>query len=140
MPSERVQRQVDRLLDQAETAIAAGDWPTARLHAESALALDETNEDASAYLAAAGKALGGTATDVGQVARSDSPTDVVAQHAAQARPAAPPTLTSFANGRYEVRRFLGEGGKKKVYLAHDTLLDRDVAFALIQTQGLDASA
>ncbi len=39
--------------------------------------------------------------------------------------------TSFANGRYEVKRFLGEGGKKKVYLAHDTLLDRDVAFALI---------
>jgi len=32
---------------------------------------------------------------------------------------------------------LGEGGKKKVYLAHDTLLDRDVAFALIKTEGLD---
>ena len=44
---------------------------------------------------------------------------------------------SFANGRYEVRRFLGEGGKKKVYLAHDNLLDRDVAFALIKTEGLD---
>ena len=37
--------------------------------------------------------------------------------------------TSFANGRYQVKKFLGEGGKKKVYLAHDTLLDRDVAFA-----------
>jgi len=36
-----------------------------------------------------------------------------------------------------VKRFLGEGGKKKVYLAHDTLLDRDVAFALIKTEGLD---
>ena len=34
-------------------------------------------------------------------------------------------------------RFLGEGGKKRVYLAHDTLLDRDVAFALIKTEGLD---
>ncbi|MFQ6026542.1 MAG: serine/threonine-protein kinase PknK [Dehalococcoidia bacterium] len=45
--------------------------------------------------------------------------------------------TSFANGRYEVKRFLGEGGKKKVYLAHDSLLDRDVAFALIKTEGLD---
>jgi tetratricopeptide (TPR) repeat protein len=32
---------------------------------------------------------------------------------------------------------LGEGGKKKVYLAHDTLLDRDVAFALIKTEKLD---
>ena len=29
------------------------------------------------------------------------------------------------------------GGKKKVYLAHDSLLDRDVAFALIKTDGLD---
>jgi len=44
---------------------------------------------------------------------------------------------SFANGRYEVKRFLGEGGKKKVYLAKDTTLDREVAFALIKTEGLD---
>jgi hypothetical protein len=36
-----------------------------------------------------------------------------------------------------VKKFLGEGGKKRVYLAHDTLLDRDVAFALIKTEGLD---
>ncbi|MCH8346275.1 MAG: hypothetical protein IIC87_05025 [Chloroflexi bacterium] len=34
---------------------------------------------------------------------------------------------------------MGEGGKKKVYLAHDTLLDREVAFALIKTEGLDAA-
>ncbi len=54
-------------------------------------------------------------------------------------PATPPSAmpTSFANGRYQVKRFLGEGGKKKVYLVHDTLLDRDVAFALIKTEKLD---
>jgi tetratricopeptide (TPR) repeat protein len=45
--------------------------------------------------------------------------------------------TSFAHGRYQVKKFLGEGGKKKVYLAHDTTLDRDVAFALIKTEKLD---
>ena len=45
--------------------------------------------------------------------------------------------TSFADGRYQVKKLLGEGGKKKVYLAHDTLLDRDVAFALIKTEKLD---
>jgi tetratricopeptide (TPR) repeat protein len=45
--------------------------------------------------------------------------------------------TSFANGRYQVKKFLGEGGKKKVYLVHDSLLDRDVAFALIKTEKLD---
>jgi tetratricopeptide (TPR) repeat protein len=48
-----------------------------------------------------------------------------------------PEPTSFANGRYHVAKFLGEGGKKKVYLVHDTLLDRDVAFALIKTEKLD---
>jgi hypothetical protein len=48
--------------------------------------------------------------------------------------------TSFASGRYTVKKFLGEGGKKRVYLAHDTTLDRDVAFALIKTEGLDQTA
>jgi serine/threonine protein kinase/tetratricopeptide (TPR) repeat protein len=48
-----------------------------------------------------------------------------------------PQPTSFAGGRYQVKKFLGEGGKKKVYLAHDTTLDRDVAFALIKTEKLD---
>ncbi len=28
MPSERIQRQIDRLLDQAEQAMAAEDWGT----------------------------------------------------------------------------------------------------------------
>jgi serine/threonine protein kinase len=44
---------------------------------------------------------------------------------------------SFSGGRYQVKRFLGEGGKKMVYLARDTLLDRNVAFALIKIDGLD---
>ena len=51
-----------------------------------------------------------------------------------------PLPASFANGRYVVKKFLGEGGKKKVYLAHDTKLDRDVAFALIKTETLDETA
>ena len=60
--------------------------------------------------------------------------------AAPSQPTTPPPTknpTSFANGRYEVKEFLGEGGKKKVYKAYDTLLDRDVALALIKTEGLD---
>jgi predicted ATPase/class 3 adenylate cyclase len=46
---------------------------------------------------------------------------------------------SFGAGRYSVDRFLGEGGKKRVYLARDTRLNRDVAIALIKSDGLDAS-
>ncbi|TAJ88943.1 zinc-ribbon domain-containing protein [bacterium] len=62
-------------------------------------------------------------------------------------PETPPSLTpepaathptSFAGARYEVKRFLGVGGKKRVYLVRDTRLDREVAFALIKTEGLDA--
>jgi class 3 adenylate cyclase/tetratricopeptide (TPR) repeat protein len=53
----------------------------------------------------------------------------------QPSPALP---ASFAGGRYAVQRFLGEGGRKRVYLAHDTKLDRDIAFAMIKTEGLDA--
>jgi len=45
--------------------------------------------------------------------------------------------TSFADDRYQVKKFLGEGGKKKVYLVHDRVLDRDVAFALIKADKLD---
>ena len=48
--------------------------------------------------------------------------------------------SSFANGRYQVKEFLGEGGKKRVYQAHDTVLDRDVALAVIKTEGLDPTS
>jgi len=53
-----------------------------------------------------------------------------------ATPPSPPsddTPTSFADGRYRVNKFLGEGGKKLVYLVHDATLDREVAFALIKS-------
>ena len=52
-------------------------------------------------------------------------------------PPAGTELASFAGGRYEVKRFLREGGKKRVYPAQDTLVDRGVAFALMETESLD---
>ena len=48
-----------------------------------------------------------------------------------------PLPSSFDGGRYEVKKFLGEGARKRVYLARDTRLDRDVALALIRIEGLD---
>ncbi len=63
----------------------------------------------------------------------------VSKPSQKAEPAQPSQKepTSFANGRYQVKKKLGEGGKKKVYLAHDTRLDRDVAIYLIKTEKLD---
>lgn len=57
MASQRVQRQVERLLTEAEEAVARLDWTRARARAQAALALDPGNRDAAAYVAAAERAL-----------------------------------------------------------------------------------
>ena len=36
------------------------------------------------------------------------------------------------NDRYEIIRMIGEGGMANVYLAHDTILDRDVAVKVLR--------
>lgn len=48
-----------------------------------------------------------------------------------------PLPAALAAGRYEVQRLLGEGRRKRVYLARDKRLERDVAIALIKPEGLD---
>src|SRR5882724_9406606 len=40
-------------------------------------------------------------------------------------------------GRYRLRRQLGEGARKRVYLASDERLEREIAVALIKADGLD---
>ncbi|MCH8349692.1 MAG: protein kinase, partial [Chloroflexi bacterium] len=122
MASDRLQRQIDRLLDEAEEAITNEDWSTVGSRARAVLRLDPENTDALSYLAAAERDAGSS-----QTAQASPPPAGLAT----AQP------TSFASGRYQVKGLLGEGGKKKVYLAHDTTLDREVAFALIKTEGLD---
>lgn len=47
---------------------------------------------------------------------------------------------SFASGRYLIRRPIGQGGQKKVYLARDDRLDRDVVIALLKTDDLSAES
>jgi len=126
MASERVQRRIDLLLDEADAAISRYDWEAVRNAAQAVLAIAPDNGDATTFLAAAERALGGSGASSAPPPPSSTTT-----------PTPAPQPTSFANGRYQVKRFLGEGGKKKVYLAQDTLLDREVAFALIKTEGLD---
>jgi len=48
-----------------------------------------------------------------------------------------PAVKSFAAGRYSVRRLLGEGGQKVVYLVHDEALDRDCALSMVKAELLD---
>jgi class 3 adenylate cyclase/pimeloyl-ACP methyl ester carboxylesterase len=52
----------------------------------------------------------------------------------------PVPARTFASGRYVATRLLGEGGQKRVYLARDTQLDRDVAIAFIKAEDLDETA
>ena len=126
MPSDRVKRHINRLLDEADEAVARLEWDVVRDRSQAVLDLDPQNEDAQGLRAAADRALARTGAQV------------VAPAGAQRLATTPESQpASFAGGRDEVKRFLGEGGKKKVYLDHDTLLDREVAFALIKTEGLD---
>ena len=103
MPSERFQRRIDRILDQIEDAADRRDWAAVRQGALDLLIFDPENADAINFLAAAQRALDQEAVspDVPDV----SPATTVSQSTEP---------TSFANGRYQVKRFLGEGGKKKV--------------------------
>ena len=124
MPSERIQRQIERLLDEAEVAVVERNWKLVRERVVHVLELDPDNSDAQAFAAAADRGLA-----------NESGSTLVAP-TTSSRSVEP---TSFGGGRYVVKKFLGEGGKKKVYLAHDMKLDRDIAFALIKTEGLDAA-
>lgn len=80
MLSDRLQRQVDRLLDQAEEAIGRRDWESVRESAEAVLRVDPQNPDAAGYLAMAG------------VKGRDQPTRPHRAHPASRRRLNPPPL------------------------------------------------
>ena len=56
MASERIQRRIDRLLDQIEDAADQLDWRDVRERSEAVLAYDPKNQDALSFLAAAQRA------------------------------------------------------------------------------------
>ena len=133
MASDRSQRRVERLLDEADEAVAQLDWETVRARAQAVLAFDRHNGDAAELLAAADRAAGeAVAPSSVELKPGRVHTDPRSREFSQP--------TSFANGRYQVKEFLGEGGKKRVYQAHDTVLDRDVALAVIKIEGLDPTS
>ena len=102
MASERTQRQIDRLLEEAEEAFSRDEWEPLHERANRRLLLDQENSDARNSVAAAERALGGN----------------VQSQPAHAAPPAPPGLepsvatpTSLAGGRYRVKDLLGEVDK-----------------------------
>ena len=101
MASERVQRQIDRFLDEAEQAMSHTDWETVRDRSNSALALDPGNSDAQAFLAAADRALGAPAPPAPEPAPAAGPGPQPSLGAPPAEPAriALPRWRRFAWGR-----------------------------------------
>ncbi len=127
MPSDRIQRRIDALLDEVDEAVAAADWSAVREKCDTVLRLDPENADARAYLDAAARDTG-VAPSAQATSSHEGPKLTIP---------ARPLPSSFLNGRYRVLRFLGEGGRKRVYLAKDERLGREVAFGVIKTEGLD---
>src|SRR5205809_1039236 len=97
MPSERIQRRIDSLLDEADEAVRRLDWPVVRERALAVLAMDPDNDDARFYL---------TTADRGQGASSASASSTSASAPASASVVQPApvqtTPVSFADGRYAV--------------------------------------
>ena len=58
MVSERFQRRVERLLDEADQAIARYGWEAVRHAARAGFAIDSENSDGLAFLATVERALG----------------------------------------------------------------------------------
>ena len=126
--SVRVQRQIVRLLGELEEAVISRRWDNVRDTSHDVLALEPDNVDAQAFLAAAKRALGeqDSARSSNEVSDSLAPVD----------------HSDFAgeviNGRYSLGRLIGEGARKKVYEAWDSLLERDVAIAIVKIETLDS--
>ncbi len=125
MPSERVQRQMNCLLDEAEEAAVSHEWEVVHVRSESVLAIDPHDNGPQSFLEPATRSLNGPES----LAATELPGNQSEKVASTADQPA-----SFAEGRYLVQNFPGECGKRKVYQAHDELLGGDVASAPIKTE------
>ena len=73
MASERIQRQIDRLLDEAEQAITSEDWPTVASRVRSVLSIEPENGDAKAYLAVVERVIESTADPFSPQSEAEPP-------------------------------------------------------------------
>ena len=89
MASERTQRRIDSLLDEAEEAIAQLHWQVVQTRSQAALALDPNNPDAINYLAAAERAL--------EVTSNSAPPTITTYIADHCAFRASPQMQSFTN-------------------------------------------
>ena len=117
MASERIRLRIERLLDQIEQEADQQNWQRVLENATEVLRFAPENDDAKSFLAVAEETLSSTTGQESVEAERPAPWP-------QTSTSTPAQPSSFADGRYEVKRFLGEGGKKKVYMAHDKTLDR----------------
>jgi tetratricopeptide (TPR) repeat protein len=120
-----MRRRLERLLDEADETADRRDWERVRQLAQDALGIDGDNTDARDFLRVADRA-----PERVEQATQPSPTPLKAEAARTDGP------NSFAEGRYKAKRFLGEGGKKRVYLAHDLLRGDWEAVKELHSHGL----
>ena len=92
MVSERIHRQIERLLDEAEQTVESGQWDVVRARAETISALDPKNADALTFSAAAERSPGNPG------AKPIAPS-AAAQTATRPLPVSEALLISLANGR-----------------------------------------
>lgn len=130
MASEGKRRGLERLLDQIDQAESQRNWESLRTLAQDVVEIDAGNTEAVAYPKSGDRRIGAVPTiaSIQPENAFPSPATVIEGQTSDS--------TAVANGRYQVTRFLGECGNQKVYLVHDSLLDPEVAFALIKTEGL----
>lgn len=129
--SARVQRQVSRLLSELEDALSSREWGTVRDKSRDVLALAPDNVDAQAFLMAARRALGENNPNrswSGTTFHSSISVDLAGVQGV------------VINGRYTLGKLIGEGARKRVYEARDSILDRRVAIAIVKIDMLDPIA
>jgi hypothetical protein len=98
VPSERIQRQIDDLLDEAGRAVAADDWEMVRVHAGAALRSIPRTRMRSPTWRPPSRDLGTASVSSGGAG---------AERAGSEAAEGQPEPTSFAGGRYVAEKVLG---------------------------------